>query len=197
MLKCVGCVECVCAEMRAIVICAQVQWVMYEARCQADEAHGRECFAMKMGTQMEEGEAKERAVEEGVKYAKRDAAAYEKRCALEPAEAAARAAKTARREEAAAIVAAREAERWKMLEGGRVAAVLGRIARGELVVARYVEVSGGVNPVLREVDVATDGKVFREMGVGCVEVDGKLYVEAKNAHTSKNVGTRVVAKAAK
>jgi hypothetical protein len=80
---------------------------MYEARCDADEEHGRECFGRKMGTRLEEGEAKERAVEEGVKYAKRDAAAYEKRVALEPAEAAERAAKTARREAVAARVVAK------------------------------------------------------------------------------------------
>ena len=167
---------------------------MYEARCDADEKHGRECFQRKMGTQMQEGEAKERAVAEGVKYADRDAAAYEKRCALEPAEAVERAAKTARREEVAAIIAAREAERWRVEEAARAAAVPGRIARGELVVARYVEVSGGVSPVLREVDVGSDAKVIREMGMGCVEHEGALYVEAKNAYTCKDAGTRVVAK---
>jgi hypothetical protein len=166
---------------------------MYEARCEADEAHGRESFPRKMGMQLEEGEAKERAVEEGVKYAKRDAAAYEKRVALEPAEAAERAAKTARRAEGAARVAAREAERLRAEEAARAAAVPGRIARGELVVARYVEVCGGVNPVLREVDVATDAKVIREMGVGCVEHEGALYVEAKNAHKYAP-GPRVVGK---
>ena len=52
---------------------------MYEARCEADEAQGRECFLRRMGTQLEEGEAKERAVKEGLKWAKRDAVAYEKR----------------------------------------------------------------------------------------------------------------------
>ena len=89
--------------------CGQVLWVMYEARCDADEKHGREYFQRKMGTQLEEGEAKERAVEEGLKYAKRDAAAYEKRVALEPAEAVERAAKTARLAEGVERVAAREA----------------------------------------------------------------------------------------
>lgn len=173
---------------------AQVLWVMYEARCDADEKHGRGCFPRKMGTQLEEGEEKERAVEEGLKYAKRDAAAYEKRCALEPAEAVERAAKTARRAEGAARVVAREAERWRVEEAARAAAVPGRIARGELVVVRYVEVSGGVSPVVRDVDVGSDAKVIREMGMGCVEHEGALYVEAKNAYTWKAAGTRVVAR---
>ena len=182
-----------CAERRCM--CGQVLWVMHEARCAADVAHGRECCEWKKGTQREEGEAKERAVEEGLKYAKRDAAAYEKRCALEPAEAAERAAKTARRAEGAARVAAREAERLRVEEAGRVAAIPGRIARGELVVERYVEVSGGVNPVLWAVDVASDARQFREAGIGCVEHEGMLYVEAKNTNTWHDAGTRVVAKA--
>ncbi len=165
---------------------------MYEARCKADETQGRECFERKMGTGLAEGEAKERAVEEGVKYAKRDAEAYEKRCALEPTEEAERAVKTARRAEGATRVAAREAERWKVEEAGRVAAVLGRIERGELVEARYVEVAGGVNPVLRSVDEESDAKMFREADVGCVEHEGALYVEAKNAHTWHQASTRVV-----
>jgi Mg-chelatase subunit ChlI len=90
--------------------------------------------------------------------------------------------------------AALRAELQRAEEAERAAAVPGRIARGELVVARYVEVCGGVNPVLREVDVATDAKVIREMGVGCVEHEGALYVEAKNAHTCRAPGTRVVGK---
>ena len=138
---------------------------MYEARCEADEAHGRECFPRRMGTQLEEGEAKERAVEEGLKYAKRDAAAYEKRCALEPAEAVERAAKTARREEGAARVAAREAERLRVEEAGRVVAIPGRIARVELMLVKCVETEGG----LRAVDAQTAAREFLEAGVWCVE----------------------------
>ena len=165
---------------------------MYEARCEADEAHGRACFPRRMGTQLEEGEAKERAVEEGLKYAKRDAAAYEKRVALEPAEAAERAAKTARRAEGAARVAAREAERWRVEEAGRVAARPGRIARGELMLVKCVETEGG----LRAVDAQTAATEFREAGVWCVEHEGRLYVETRNAHEVSEGGTRVVEPAA-
>ena len=78
-------------------------------------------LSQKMGTQMEEDEAKERAVEEGLKYAARDAGAYEARCLLEPAREAARAAaKTrvdAREVEEAARLA--RASRWRRRRGWR------------------------------------------------------------------------------
>ncbi len=86
---------------------------MHEERCKADEAQGRECFERTMGTWLEEGEARERAVEEGLKYAARDAGAYEKRCALEPVEEAERSAKTEKWAATAERVSVREAERWK------------------------------------------------------------------------------------
>jgi hypothetical protein len=52
---------------------------MHEERCKVDETQGRESETWKMGTSLAETdvEGKERVVEEGLKYGKRDATAYE------------------------------------------------------------------------------------------------------------------------
>ena len=68
------------------------------------------------------------------------------------------------------------------------AATAGRIARGELMLVTCVETEGG----LREVDAQTVAREFREAGVWCVEHEGRLYVEMRNAHEVSEGGTRVV-----
>jgi hypothetical protein len=62
-----------------------VKLVMHEERCKADEANGRGSFTWTAGTRLggDDVEGKQRAVEEGLKYAARDAGAYEQRCLLE------------------------------------------------------------------------------------------------------------------
>lgn len=169
-----------CAERRCM--CGQVLWVMHEARCAADVAHGRECCEWKKGTQMEEGEAKERAVEEGLKYAKRDAAAYEARCVLEAeAEVVKRAAAVKRAEAAIRAEAAQRAE------------TAGRIWSGELMRVTCVETAGGA---CEAVDVEAGAREFREAGVWCVVHEGGLYVETGNAEAASEGGARVVSPAA-
>ena len=89
-----------------------------------------------------------------------------------------RAEQMTRREEGKASVDAREVERWKVEEAARFEAVPGRIESGELVVAKYVQVVRGV---WGAVDEKTEARHFWEMGVGCYEHGGRLYVEKKQA----------------
>ncbi len=67
------------------VLYAQVKLVMHEERCKADEANGRGSFTWTAWTRLavDDVEGKQRSVEEGLKYAARDAGAYEQRCLLE------------------------------------------------------------------------------------------------------------------
>jgi hypothetical protein len=57
--------------------CNEVLWVMMEAQDAADEKAGRKRKKWKIGDRPAEGEGKERAVEEGLKWAEVHAAAYE------------------------------------------------------------------------------------------------------------------------
>lgn len=57
--------------------CNEVLWVMHQAEWKADDAAGRERKVWHVGDRMAEGEGKEHAVEEGLEWAKRHAAAYE------------------------------------------------------------------------------------------------------------------------
>jgi hypothetical protein len=57
--------------------CNEVLWVMMEAQDAADDKAGRKRKPWKIGDRMTEGEGKERAVEEGLKWAEKHAAAYE------------------------------------------------------------------------------------------------------------------------
>ncbi len=91
-----------------------------------------------------------------------------------------------------AAKAAKRAEVEKRVQEAKRAATAGRIARGELMLVKCVETEGG----LREVDVQTAAREFREAGVWCVEHEGRLYVETRNAHEVSEGGTRVVEPAA-
>ena len=146
-----------------------VKWVMYQERCKADEAQGRGCCTWTIGTRMEEGESKERSVEDGLMYAKRDAAANDARCLLDPAENEVSPTATAKR----AVI---EEERWKVEEAARVAGIPVRIERGELVVAKYFQPVWGV---WMTVDEKTEARHFRERNVGCEEYGGRMWVEKK------------------
>ena len=57
--------------------CNEVLWVMQQAQWAADEKAGRERKPWRVGDRMAEGEGKERAVEEGLEWAKKHAGAYE------------------------------------------------------------------------------------------------------------------------
>ncbi len=54
---------------------------MHQERCNADEANGRGSETWTIGTRLvvDDVEGKERAVEHGLKYVRRDAGAYETR----------------------------------------------------------------------------------------------------------------------
>ena len=136
-----------------------VKWVMYQERCKADEAQGRGCCTWTIGTRLEEGESKDRSVEDGLMYAKRDAVANEARCLLDPAENEMRATATAKR-----VVI--EEERWKVEEAARVTGIPVRIEKGELVVVKYFQ---PVRGVWMTVDEKTEARHFRERNVGCEE----------------------------
>ena len=57
--------------------CNEVLWVMQQAQWEADDKAGRERKPWKVGDRMAEGEGKERAVEEGLRWAEQHAGAYE------------------------------------------------------------------------------------------------------------------------
>ena len=146
-----------------------VKWVMYQERFKTDEAQGRGCCTWTIGTRLEEGESKERPVEDGLMYEKRDASAYEARCLLEPEENEMRATAVAKR----AVI---EAERWKVEEAAHVAGIPVRIERGELVVTKYFQ---PVRGVWMTVDEKTETRHFRERNVGCEEYGDRMWVEKK------------------
>ena len=57
--------------------CNEVLWVMQQAQWKADDASERVRKQWRVGDRMAEGEGKERAVEEGLRWAKEHATAYE------------------------------------------------------------------------------------------------------------------------
>ena len=42
------------------------------------------------------------------------------------------------------------------------------------------------------VDVKTDSGLFREAVVGCVEYEGRMYIETRNTHKVSEDGTRLL-----
>jgi len=143
---------------------------MHQERCKADEAKGRASKTWTIGTRLAatDGEAKERAVEDGLKYAKRDAAAYEARCLLEPQEEKERVAMLAAVWNSPAHVMAR-----KLISE---ASVPSRIERGDLVEAKFYK------PELNSwapVDENTQPWHFWQWSVACESWEGKLWVEKK------------------
>ncbi len=64
-------------ENKWIEYCNEVLWVMQQDQWKTDDENGRGRCAYRRGTRMEEGEAKEHAVEEGLKWAQKHAVAYE------------------------------------------------------------------------------------------------------------------------
>ena len=140
-----------------IAHCNEVLFVMQQEQGKADDAAGRERKVWDVGDRLAEGEGKERAVEEGLRWAKQHAAAYEARCLLEP--------------EAKATLAAS----GELAEATLAEVTAARIASGELVEARYVE--GGVENAgklwveKREVEAGIQAGTWRLTGVGGVDVE--------------------------
>jgi hypothetical protein len=150
----------------------QVKFVMHQERCKADEAKGRasETWQSVNRLPLEDVDGNARAVEHGLKYAAKDAAAYEARCLLKPAEEEARAAKAAR-------TAVFHAEARKVLAAEEAAELAQRIESGELVQAKFYQT---VPHVWAAVDENTEASHFWEKNVACQSWGGKLWVDKKH-----------------
>lgn len=149
------------------VICAQIRYVMHQERCKADQANGRASEIFTMGTRLAEHDvdSRERALQDGLKYAQRDAAAYEARCLLEP--------EKEKERKAAAAKSAAHAEAQKLIAAE---AVHKRIESGDLVEAKFYK------PELNSwapVDENTQPWHFWNWSVACESWGGKLWVEKK------------------
>ena len=140
---------------------------MHQERCKADEAKGRVSEIWTIGTRLaaDDVEGNERALEDGLKYAKRDAAAYEVRCLLEP--------EKEKERKAAAAKSAAHAEAQKLIAA---AAVHKRIERGDLVEAKFYQAAPDS---WAAVDEKTQAWHFWETSVACESWGGKLWVDKK------------------